>query len=193
MEFTYAYRGQSAVRSGPYRTQMSFVPDASRPPTYFSGEIGRALAFREAVSALHEVVVSDLRTKPTDKTAYKAWAELRDASDLERLAGRRADLAARCRALEAELREASARRASRWGHFYQARQRYFDHLYKHDRDFWYVLDPVVTVHPDEVFFECFSQDESSYGRLAVGYDSFKDRGEIACGTTNVDYSSKLYD
>lgn len=193
MEFTYAYRGQSAVRSGPYRTQMTFVPDASRPPTYFSGEIGRALAFREAVSALHDVVVSDLRTKPKDKSAYKAWAELRDASDLGLIAGRRADLVTRCQKLEAEWRTLSARRSHRWGEFYRARQRYFDHLYKHERDFWYVLDPVVTVHPDEVFFECFSQDESSYGRLSVGYESFKDRGEIACGTTNVDYSTKLYD
>ncbi len=193
MEFTYAYRGQTAVRSGPYRTQMSFVPDAGRPPTYFSGEIGHAVPFREAISALHDVVVSDLRTQPKDKTAYKAWAASRAAADLELLAGRRADVAARCRRIDVELQRLTQERTRRWGNFYQARQRYFDHLYKHDRDLWFVLDPVVTVHPDEVFFECFSQDESTYGRLSVGYESFKDRGEIACGTTNVDYSAKLYD
>ena len=193
MEFTYAYRGSTAVQSGPYRTQMSFVPDASRPPTFFSGEIGRAVPFREAISALHDVVVSDLRTKPKDKTAYKAWREQQEVSDLELLAGRRADLAARVKRLEVEIGRLYAERNRRWNGFYQARQRYFDYLYQHERDFWYVLDPVVTVHPDEVFFECFSQDESTYGRLSVGYESFKDRGEIACGTTNVDYSSKLYD
>jgi hypothetical protein len=193
VEFTYAYRGNTAVNSGPYRTQMSFVPDASRPPTYFSGEIGRAVPFREAISALHDVVVSDLRTQPKDRTAYKAWAESRAASDLALIAGRRADIAARCRGIEGELNALLADRSRRWGTFYQARQRYFDYLYKHERDFWYVLDPVVTVHPDEVFFECFSQDESTYGRVSVGHDSFKTRGEIACGTTNVDYSSKLYD
>jgi hypothetical protein len=193
VEFTYAYRGQSAVQSGPYRTQMSFVPDAGRPPTFFSGEIGRAVPFREAVSALHEVVVSDLRTKPKDKSAYKAWAAGREGADLARLAGRRADLADRARRLDAELARIAGERARRWGAFYQARQRYFDYLYKHERDFWYVLDPVVTVHPDEVFFECFSQDESTYGRLSVDYEAFRHRGEIACGTTNVDYSSKLYD
>jgi hypothetical protein len=193
VEFTYAYRGSTAVQSGPYRTQMSFVPDASRPPTYFSGEIGRAVPFREAISALHDVVVSDLRTQPKDKSAYKAWAESRVAADLELIAGRRVDIAARCKRIETELNSLLIERNRRWGSFYQARQRYFDYLYQHERDFWYVLDPVVTVHPDEVFFECFSQDESTYGRLSVGYDSFKDRGEIACGTTNVDYSAKLYE
>jgi hypothetical protein len=43
-----------------------------------------------------------------------------------------------------------------------------------------------------VFFECFSQDESSYGRLGVGYDVFKNVKEFACGTTNIDYSAALY-
>ncbi len=56
-----------------------------------------------------------------------------------------------------------------------------------------MLDPVITVHPDELFFECFSRDESSYGRLGVGYDVFQNVGEFACGTTNIDYSSALYD
>ena len=39
--------------------------------------------------------------------------------------------------------------------FYAARQKYFDYLYRRDMNAWYVLDPVITVHPDEVFFECF--------------------------------------
>ncbi len=56
-----------------------------------------------------------------------------------------------------------------------------------------MLDPVITVHPDEVFFECFSQDESSYGRLGASYEVFENVGEFACGTTNVDYSYALYD
>ena len=56
-----------------------------------------------------------------------------------------------------------------------------------------MLDPVITVHPDQVFFECFSQDESSYGRLAANYEVFEDVGEFACGTTNIDYSEALYD
>src|SRR5690606_9850228 len=54
-------------------------------------------------------------------------------------------------------------------------------------------DPVITIHPDEAFFECFSQDESTYGRLGAGYEVFKNVKEFACGTTNIDYSAELYD
>ena len=55
-----------------------------------------------------------------------------------------------------------------------------------------MLDPVITVHPDEVFFECFSQDESTYGRSARATTSSRARRR-ACGTTNIDYSASLYD
>jgi hypothetical protein len=77
--------------------------------------------------------------------------------------------------------------------FYGAQRAYFNHLYKKNRDWWYVLDPVITIHPDEVFFECFSEDESSYGRLGCSHEVFKEVGEFACGTTNIDYSAALYD
>ena len=77
--------------------------------------------------------------------------------------------------------------------FYEARQKYFKYLYERERDVWFVLDPVITVHPDEIFFECFSQDESSYGRLGASYEVFKNVGDFACGMTNIDYSSSLYD
>jgi len=71
MEFQYSYKTSSAVDNGPYRTAMSFSPDVTREPTYFTGELRKPIAFREAMSALHDVVVSDLRFKPKDQTAYK--------------------------------------------------------------------------------------------------------------------------
>ena len=37
-------------------------------------------------------------------------------------------------------------------------------------------DPVVTVAPDVVFFECFAKDESSYGCLSVDREAFRDVG-----------------
>ena len=36
-------------------------------------------------------------------------------------------------------------------------QKYFNYLYQRDKELWFKLDPVITVHPDQVFFECFSQ------------------------------------
>jgi hypothetical protein len=193
MEFNYSYKGATAVVNHPYRTNMAFVPDASREPTYFSGELDARIPFREAISALHDVVVSDMRFKPKDKTAYKDWAEKQDLVDMAQIASQRAGNAARIKELSAQrdllYRTQHARRAP----FYAARQRYWNYLYEKDRDVWFVLDPVITVHPDEVFFECFSQDESSYGRLSTSYEVFKNIGSFACGTTNIDYSAALYD
>ena len=61
MEFEYRYHGSTAVDSSARATSMSFSPDTRREPTYFVGELGKCLEFREAISALHDVVVSDLR------------------------------------------------------------------------------------------------------------------------------------
>ncbi len=193
MEFNYSYRGHTAVDNHPYRTNVSFSPDVSREPTYFSGELRKNVFFREAISALHDVVVSDLRFKPKDKTAYLEWAKQQEILDWDQIAAERAGNAAQLKQLQDELRKLQARSSERMASFYRCRQRYFDYLYQKDRDAWFVLDPVITVHPDEVFFECFSQDESSYGRLGASYEVFQNIGAFACGTTNIDYSAALYD
>jgi hypothetical protein len=151
------------------------------------------VAFREAISALHDVVVSDLRFQPRDKTAYKAWAAQRLEQDVLEALARRGKLAEKIQQIGAELRELEARRQTRNQTFERAKREYFGHLYQKDRDAWFVLDPVITVHPDELFFECFSEDESTYGRLAVGYDVFRSIEQMSCGTTNIDYSAALYD
>ncbi|MCU0240268.1 MAG: hypothetical protein MUC29_12570, partial [Pyrinomonadaceae bacterium] len=171
---------------------MNFVPDASREPTYFIAELRQKIEFREAISALHDVVVSDLRFKPKDKTAYKEWAASREQIDWQEVAAKRADVQAKIQPLQAELSELYKQRSSRWSPFYDARSRYYKYLYERDKDLWFVLDPVISVHPDEVFFECFSEDESSYGRLGANYDVFENVKEFACGTTNIDYSDSLY-
>lgn len=193
MEFNYAYKGSTSVSDRGATTQMSFSPDTKRPPTYFIGELHQHVAFREAISALHDVVVSDLRFKPKDKTAYKEWAAKQLEIDWQLVAAQRKEVADQIKQLQEEINELNKRSYQRLTPFYQARQQYFQYLYKKDRDAWFVLDPVITVHPDEVFFECFSQDESSYGRLGASYEVFKNINEFACGTTNIDYSAALYD
>ncbi|WP_373539269.1 SWIM zinc finger family protein [Chamaesiphon sp.] len=193
MEFNYSYSGNSSISNRGDRTNMSFAPDVTRTPTYFRGELRQNIAFREAISALHDVVVSDLRFQPKDKTAYKEWAAQRNEIDWQLIATQRQTITDRLRELDAEMTELRRRSSQRSQAYYQAVSRYFDYLYQKDRDAWFVLDPVITVHPDEVFFECFSQDESSYGRLGASYEVFKNVGDFACGTTNVDYSASLYD
>lgn len=193
MEFQYSYHGNTAVDASGDRTSMSFSPDTRREPTYFSGSLRKGIAFREAISALHDVVVSDLRIKQKDKTAYKQWAAQQEDLLLQQALSRRADLAQKIAQLSKEYAEIMNRRFARFRDFNQARQRYFDYLYRKDRDAWFVLDPVITVHPDEIFFECFSQDEASYGRLGANFDVFDKIGEHRFGTTNIDYSAALYD
>ncbi len=193
MQFEYSYAGSTSVQNQGDSTSLSFAPDVKRPPTFFSGELRQNVAFREAISALHDVVVSDLRFKPKDKTAYKLWAAQQEQVDLAAIAAQRQSVATRLKALREELAELEKESAHRMGPFYAARARYYSYLYEKNRDFWFVLDPVITVHPDECFFECFSQDESSYGRLGASYEVFQHVGEFSCGTTNIDYSSPLYD
>jgi hypothetical protein len=193
MQFVHRFFGESAALSQGDSTALRFAPDALRSPTYFVGKVARKLAFREAISALHHVVVSDLRYKARDKTAYLAWLAENDSRLLAQASARSAELRARAEPLNAELKNISARIGALQGPFFAARQKYFNWLYAHDRDAWIVLDPVVSVHPDEISFECFSLDESSYGRLACDHDVFESLGETACGTTNVDYSHALYE
>ncbi len=56
----------------------------------------------------------------------------------------------------------------------------------------FILDPIITVHPDRVFFEAFSQDQSVYGLVIADRDLFEPEGKVQCGTTNVDFTSWLW-
>ena len=192
MEFNYSYSGNSSVRNTGKQTNMSFAPDLLREPTYFRGVIRQSIEFREAISALHDVVISDLRWKPKDRAAYMEWREQQDEIDWVQAASQKADVAAKLKEVREELDEIRKRQSQRMSAYNQSVNRYFRYLYDRDRDMWIVLDPVITVHPDEVFFECFSEDESSYGRLSASYEVFQNVDEFACGTTNVDYSADLY-
>lgn len=192
MLFEYKYAGSTKVQSTASSTGMSFAPDTLRSPTYFVGNLHKKVAFREAISALHDVVISDLRFKPKDKTEYKRWAaEQEEKWVSETLAGAE-DVGARLKEVSAQLDVMNAERARILDPYYKAQRTYFDYLYKRDYDAWFVLDPVITVHPDELFFECFSIDESSYGRLGANYEVFEKVNDFSCGTTNVDYSDALY-
>ncbi|MBW4598639.1 MAG: SWIM zinc finger family protein [Calothrix sp. FI2-JRJ7] len=193
MQLNYTYKNNTTVQENGANTQMSFSPDTTRPPTYFIGELRQNIAFREAISALHDVVISDLRFKPKDKTAYKEWRQQQEGLNWDLIAAMRQDVTAKIQTLQQEYNQLTKRSYERMAPFYAARQKYFNYLYEKDRDAWFVLDPVITVHPDEVFFECFSIDESSYGRLSASYEVFKNINEFACGTTNVDYSAALYE
>lgn len=62
-----------------------------------------------------------------------------------------------------------------------------------DEEYWATLDPVITVHPDQLFFEAFSSDESSYARLSADFEAFEPEGTVQYGTTNIDFTWGLRD
>jgi hypothetical protein len=194
MLFNFRYSGSTQVYSNATSAGISFAPDTRREPTFFNGKLQKKIAFREAISALHDVVVSDLRFKPKDKTAYKEWAAQQEQVWLAEYMNQYDAEAANSRMgyLREELNVLSSTRDKLMGPFNKAKRSYFDYLYQKDRDAWFVLDPVISVHPDEIFFECFSQDESAYGKLSASYNVFKEVNEFQCGTTNIDYSAALY-
>jgi SWIM zinc finger len=75
---------------------------------------------------------------------------------------------------------------------WQAQRAYFSWLLRNDPMAFVILDPVITVHPDQVLFEVFSKDEGAYAQLGVDRDAFDHADEPVCGTTNVDFSQSLY-
>lgn len=76
---------------------------------------------------------------------------------------------------------------------WQAQQAYFSWLGRNDPLAAFILDPVISVHPDRTFCEVFSKDESTYGHLAIDRGQLEATGEPAYGTTNVDFSPALFD
>ncbi|WP_431259340.1 SWIM zinc finger family protein [Roseateles chitinivorans] len=197
MQFRYKYYGSTTVDDTATSQAFSFAPDTLRPPVAFDGMLRRDshahLAFREALSALHSVVVSDLRYRGRDKSAYRAWLAENEQSMLARFMAQAVDLKQRSDGINTELRSLRQRKIKLLEPFYKAQSAYFSWLFWNNRDAWFVLDPVITVHPERVLFEAFSQDESTYCAVSVRHDVFDRTGDMACGTTNIDYSASLYD
>lgn len=193
MLFNHKFSGSTEVKSNSSSVGMSFAPDLFRDPTFFIGELNSKVPFREAISALHDIVVSDFRFQPRDKSDYKAWAAEQEAVWLAEFMRGAAEVQTKLKPLQAELNNVRNQKFQLMEPFNKAKQKYFKYLYDANREAWIVLDPVITVHPDELFFECFSKDESSYGKLSCNYNVFKNVSEFKCGTTNIDYSSALYD
>ena len=199
MKVDFRYQGQSGVKQAGAGTELSFAPNLARPKVFFDAELVAPLRFREAVSALHDVVIGDLKAKKKDRSAWEAWKAQKAADEaalrlsiedrvkreeLERLAKETPPPD-----LEPEFRRQHAL-------YWRARNKWAVELSSSDPALFRALvpcDPVVTVAPDVVFFECFSKDESSYGCLSIDRGAFRGVGQAGLGTTNVDYSLSLYD
>ncbi|MEW4564482.1 metal-binding protein [Bremerella sp. JC770] len=193
-----------ASRSGLYEASggsklLQMAPNLARQQVAFDASLNRPIEFREAISALHDVVINDLRFEPRDKTAYQLWlTEQRKREQTIRRSAmsdkREAIAQGKVDKPTADLKTAHAEALKR---YWAARKTLDRQLRKENQNLWRRLmpyDPVITVADDVVFFECFSVDQSSYGCLTVDRgDGFGESGQTQLGTTNVDYSWDLYD
>lgn len=200
MQFTQSYSHPSAASFSPDGLKLDVATEQHRPPVFLQAMVRESLSYARLMLALYEVVQGDLRSKTKDHSTYQAWVQQRYLDELNpmlsakrarlpELLARREELNGRISVLHKEIRELEKKTTG--AEFNGAKQNYFNWLWKHDKDAWWVLDPVVSVHPDALIFEVFSQDESSYGRVTVPSDRLEVLGNVAYGTTNIDFSRAL--
>ncbi len=159
-EVELGYEGASQVTADAGKATVALFGNVHRSEVRGGGKIKDPLRFREALSALHDVVQSDFRYVPKDRTAYLAFTRLKKAS--------------------AGL------------NLWEAQRAYVDWLQRNDPLAFALLDPIVSVHPDEIFFEVFSKDEGSYAKLGVDISALEPDADPIFGTTNIDFSDELF-
>lgn len=198
MKSTLSYLGTSEVQRLTDGLSLSLKPNLARDKVFFDGEVEHPLRWREGMSALHEVVVGDLRFKKrSGSEAYKAYLAAQQAH--EQAARKLASQSARAEVLSEDPGPAPKGLKKE---FDLARRRYWRlrdewgfELRRNDPELFRALvpwDPIVTIAPDVVLFEGFSRDESSYGCLTVDREGFSPGSAEALGTTNVDFSIGLF-
>ena len=193
----YAGRSQLKLLSGGERI-LDLAPNLVRDKVEFNASLADPIRFREAISALHDVVINDLTFTPRDKSGYEDWKKQQAAreSALRKQAQEGARELVRAGNVPRATADQKNQHQSALARYWQARSQFNARLREENQTLWRRLmpyDPVITVADDVVFFECFSTDESSYGCLTVDRDSgFNGTQHAAPGTTNVDYSWDLY-
>lgn len=193
MNIDVAYAGSSGV-SGSLDgagSTLALATNTLRPQGYLRGVLAHSERAREVLGTLHGVVVSDLRKKARDRSEWQAWLAERDRQFLIGLQAKGSAARETLERVEVRLHELDQRRQQRRGAFLEARRRYANYVVKHSSELYWLYDPVVTVHPDEVFFEAFSKDESSYARVGIDRSLLRDEGDVVLGTTNIDFSPAL--
>ena len=208
MEITQSYAAPSSAEPRGDGLGFSLSTEAARPGVHLEALVKKSRSYGRVMLALHRVVSGDARFQEADHSGYQEWVR---GQYLLELAQERRQLQQKLPALQQELdtiktqlQPLDARsnelylelqKLGREGShsFYQAQRKFWKHLYSADFQLWVVLDPVVSVHPDATLFEVFSRDESSYGCVRVPAQNLDIVGDVAYGTTNVDYSQALAD
>ena len=192
MNLDYRYSARSALTEEAGGARLALSTNLLRETTFFSGQLATPLLAREGFAALYDVVVSDFKWRPKERLAYRLWLETQDRAFVAGFGERSLAAKEHVGRLHLRLRELDAIRRLRRKDFSAARVRYMSFAARDAMEAYRVLDPVITVHPDELSFEAFSRDQSSYARLRLGFENFSHIDGFECGTTNIDFSHALH-
>ncbi len=212
MKVGYKYASPSRCTQEGSQATLGLSPDLSREEKVsFCGKLKHPLLFRDAMLMLREIVVSDTRKKTKERTDYFHWLEgeierrikahkeympdvrkaLQQEMDGWDLAlSQKKDEIAQLQKMQRNLQK-QLDQYDAWKDYYKIERDFWKFIKDRDYSLWFVLDPVITVHQDQVSFEAFSLDESIYGCLSVGMEEFELLQAPRLGTTNIDFSAKL--
>lgn len=212
MKVNYRYASPSMCVSQGEDTVLGLSPDLSREEKVsFLGKLKNPLIFRDAMLMLREIVVSDMSNKKKERVEFFEWLE----GEIERrilkheqyMPQVREKLNKDIKEVVGNLDEKNAEIAKLidiknnikkeidkhdvWNDYYKLERDFWKFIKDRDYSLWFVLDPVITVHSDQVSFEAFSLDESTYGCLSIDMEEFELLQTPVLGTTNIDFSAKL--
>lgn len=193
LDYRYVGRSGLAIGAGAAEPRLALATNQLREATFLRATLAQPLLLREGLAALHQVVISDHKWRPRPRLAYRAWLERQDQAFLASHGARSLEAKQRMAVLHARLTELDASRDLRRKPFDAARRNWMQYAVHDEIELNRVLDPVITVHPDQLSFEAFSRDQSSYARLGVSHEVFERIEAIEYGTTNIDFSSRLHD
>lgn len=212
MKVKYSYASPSMCSGNGTDTTLGLSPDLSRDEQVsFLGKLKNPLVFRDAMLMLREIVISDTTVKKKERVEFFEWLEgeierriitheqympqVRDElrGDMDKLLDEIKEKDNKIQELQ-KLRYEINRQIEEndiWKDYNKLEKSFWKFIKDRDYDLWFVLDPVITVHKDQVSFEAFSVDESTYGCLSIDMDEFELLEEPKLGTTNIDFSYKL--
>ena len=212
MKVDYQYASPSRCTQVGNQTTLGLSPDLSRDEKVsFCGKLKHPLLFRDAMLMLREIVISDTGKKSKERTDYFIWLneeiERRVKAHKEYMPNVRESLKKKMDSCDVELLhkkneinqllnmqrnlQKQIDQYDAWKDYYKIERDFWKFIKDRDYSLWFVLDPVITVHKDQVSFEAFSLDESIYGCLSISIDEFDLLQTPKLGTTNIDFSAKL--
>ncbi len=209
MQVNYKYASPSQCSQYNDKTTLGFSPDLSREETVsFLGRLKQPLLFRDAMLMLREIVISDASQKTKERPEYFQWLNQEIERRLkEHIPNMREALQKEIDVCDADLQKQKEELEKlldiknnlqkeidaydSWSDYKKIEKEFWKFIKERDYDLWFVLDPVITVHKDQVSFEAFSVDESIYGCLSVDINAFDLLQPPKLGTTNIDFSAKL--